>query len=1227
MPSVIALVYWIENGQTRILDRKHNNIVLSQENTEEKLAPEETHIEVYRALEDGIPLVLLTELIISASGSPREITVGQLLWDGLEVMEIDSPIPARIEGNGDITLQITPGEHVIHVAARYLENTQTFKTHPRSPLWPATEYLSFSSNSEFRQVQLTGANSIDTSQVDIPEDWSALPTYRLTPDITLTMTTEFRGNHSPAANKIAATRDLWLRFDGNGLIAREQLEGETFQDWRIDAQPDTQLGRAVVDEQPVLITEFNGQQGIEIRDSYFNLDAVTEIDDIGNFSATGWNTNTDSLTATLHTPPGWQVLHASGVSTIRGTWSSQWDLWDIFLVLIILATTQKLLGNKAAVLAAFTLILTYHTSGAPIALFAVLLLLLAILSKATQKILVATSYLCGGIFALLLLSIINFSVDGFRLAIYPSLEHKLVNRYGDSTQYTPKRHRFSSQSADITLAEPSLEEVVVTGVKQQYGPRYVTRDSDRVQTGPGLPTWLWNRTLFKSDSLVSSDTNISVIYSPPWATRLWRVLNIFLIIGFSLILAYRIKPLLRFHQNTHPNDDNPSPNKKHTSDDNTESTPASLSTPGSSITGSSTPCIVGALLCIALTALLSLQSFPSYAEEFPPQYLLEELKQDILQAPACLPHCVSLNDGSLTITEDTFSLTAEVYADTNIELPLPNGNRGVHLLDVELIEKETSHRRFLKDKIKAPLVRSKNALSTYLRRGHYQLIITGELKGDSASLSLPLPIHNFKLTAKGWNVEGIIDGRIPSGTLSFQRITASTHTGQSTLTPAPVKPFVKLKRTFIFDKDWKVETEVTRVAPHTEAFSISLPLLDNENPLSSHLDIQDKQVTLHFRANQEEALWTSLLQHSETIVLTAANTDTYVEVWHFLPSSLWRIHYEGIPPIKPEDEATHQLWRPWPGETLQATINRPSGIKGATYTIESADLVFQAGENVQVSKLELEIRASLGETFTFNLPDESKVMSLSHDNRSLNIPKDNEIRIPLRPGKQRVAIEFQQNTPIQWIQTTPQVALPTQATNIDIVYEAPRDRWTLYLTGPDLGPAMLYWGVLCVIILGAIALHFLARALGWPIPVTLLGWMILGLGLSTTNSVGTLIAALFFFAVAWKMQLNTNQFSQKHLRLIQAGMIFLTLITALFVMSAVPMGLLGSPEMKVIGNNSSAFRYIFYQDFSQANEFPTAIVVSAPMIVYRLMMLLWSLWLSMNVIRWGSWWWESFTKQ
>jgi len=85
------------------------------------------------------------------------------------------------------------------------------------------------------------------------------------------------------------------------------------------------------------------------------------------------------------------------------------------------------------------------------------------------------------------------------------------------------------------------------------------------------------------------------------------------------------------------------------------------------------------------------------------------------------------------------------------------------------------------------------------------------------------------------------------------------------------------------------------------------------------------------------------------------------------------------------------------------------------------------------------------------------------------------------------------------------------------------------------------------------------------------------------------------------------------------------LLAALALVSAVKKGLLGYPEMQVMGNGSTAYNLLWYSD-RVSGPTARAWILSVPMYVYRLLMLAWALWLASSLISWLKWGWESVTR-
>jgi hypothetical protein len=136
---------------------------------------------------------------------------------------------------------------------------------------------------------------------------------------------------------------------------------------------------------------------------------------------------------------------------------------------------------------------------------------------------------------------------------------------------------------------------------------------------------------------------------------------------------------------------------------------------------------------------------------------------------------------------------------------------------------------------------------------------------------------------------------------------------------------------------------------------------------------------------------------------------------------------------------------------------------------------------------------------------------------------------------------------------------------------------------------------------------------------------------------GAAAVASWFFALAarrhWatgRLHANSNNPGSNHRstrfasNAVQLLLVIWTLVAAAFLLNAVRVGLLGYPDMMITGNGSNAQLLSWYQDRFTAQIDPTW-VFSAPVLAYRLLMLLWALWLAASILRWVKWAWGCFS--
>jgi hypothetical protein len=94
--------------------------------------------------------------------------------------------------------------------------------------------------------------------------------------------------------------------------------------------------------------------------------------------------------------------------------------------------------------------------------------------------------------------------------------------------------------------------------------------------------------------------------------------------------------------------------------------------------------------------------------------------------------------------------------------------------------------------------------------------------------------------------------------------------------------------------------------------------------------------------------------------------------------------------------------------------------------------------------------------------------------------------------------------------------------------------------------------------------------------------------------------------------------------LVQVALVGLTVISLIILMFVVGAGLLGHPDMFIVGNGSTRWLLSWFEPRS-GPELPTPSVISISVWYYRLLMLFWALWLAASLLKWLTRGWQQFT--
>ena len=260
----------------------------------------------------------------------------------------------------------------------------------------------------------------------MPPEWRELPAFRMEPSRGLRIVEKRRGNQGSAADQLALRRTWHLDFDAGGATVVDRVTGTLRSSLRLEMDEATALGRAAIAGQDQPITKRTGGErlGVEVALGALALEADSRVTGgARRLPAVGWAHDFDEVAATLMVPPGYRLLHVTGVDDARATWISRWDLLAIFFVLLIGVATGRLLGREHALLAFATLALVWPEPDAPKLVWLALVVAEALRRVARRgRAARAAQLLHVAVVVTLVVIAVPFAIQHLRVGLFPALE-------------------------------------------------------------------------------------------------------------------------------------------------------------------------------------------------------------------------------------------------------------------------------------------------------------------------------------------------------------------------------------------------------------------------------------------------------------------------------------------------------------------------------------------------------------------------------------------------------------------------------------------------------------------------------------------------------------------------------------------------------------------------------------------------------------------------------------
>jgi hypothetical protein len=1188
IPRESTLVTLSINGKPVVpLNREYaNELYLSSGRTPQQ-QEDQIQLVVGRVIQDGFPLTMQVHIELFVYGQSREERIGPIALPGFEVVSVESKLPTSINDDGSMQVQLQAGEHKIIALLRAVEPLESLHKPTLPEPWPAEEVWSFAPDAQLRTIRIESATLADRSQVQLPIDFPYDHSLYLMGNQDQMQLVELSRGQGKVSNELTIQRNAWLSFNGDQLINQDTILGTMRTGWRFNVSQPFHLKQVVdndlyYDKHKLITQQSNSegpstpQEGIEWRSSQVNISATARTDFQSALPLSAWQQTIQSIETRLQLPPGYRLLHASGYDRIHNSWLSRWNIFSVFLLILTTTVVYRLFSWPQAIAAFLLLSLGMHEPYIPKLLTLLSALLLLINSWFTQSRFKSFIHKVTTLAVVLLsIQLFFFSLNQIQTALYPDLENQSVAfNLGTLKKQLDRENKFAAVELE---SEAILDEIMVTGSRvSSPAQEIISNDPDaHTQAGLGVPEWSWNQYILYRNGPITNDEQQQLFILYPWQSFVIHCLLVLL--GGYLLLCFA---RLIFGR------------------------------------GNTANSVVPASLFLMISLSLFTPHWALAQESYPSEQQLAELQQRLLSTTHCQAVCTSLSNVTLSDNEvgNLINLSGDIHSkdSTTFLLPSYNNEQPWAIREITINDQAIPVYHHDGDYL-IPVSPGINRLSMVVdSQGYRQL-----------SFTFASQQAYFETKLQHWQSSGLFNHRLNNNTLTLSRLSTQTTNPGESKASYQAKPLIEVERILSLDLEPRFEIRVEHAFSSATATHVELPLLDNEMFLTSYNDAQhqDNKVSFTLESGDQHRLFTRLplLQHYEW----QANTNPDIaERWSILVSPLLNVRINGTPLLAPTggfgSGYIYFYYKPRSGEHISIEVSRPKAVPGNTIAIQNAHHELSVGRRLSESRLDMDLTVTNSGVYQIPFPDHAELLSVSLNDDELPVQViDGVIELPVNQSTQSISLNWRQAIDKNWHLKTPALDLQQPMANITTVINAPEERWLLWVYGDGIGPALRFWSLLAFMVLVAFALSRVPAS-----PLAFHQWLLLGFGFSAVHSWWFVWIVGFFFILA-KRRSNPPNFEHKwRSRAIQSGFTLLSIITFILLLNTVVSGLLSQPDMHIANPLSRYAPLHWYQDMS-SGTLPVSGVISVPMWFYRVAMLLWALWFSLQFVQWLRWTWGS----
>jgi len=618
---------------------------------------------------------------------------------------------------------------------------------------------------------------------------------------------------------------------------------------------------------------------------------------------------------------------------------------------------------------------------------------------------------------------------------------------------------------------------------------------------------------------------------------------------------------------------------------------------------------------IILPIMLYASSF-AYAQ-YPSDFTIEKLEKDYIESKTCKEVCGS----TLGINVKSISDSRVVEIDINVS--------ATQLTVIALPFKEDSFlwKEFLLNGKKTNAITSRGGkIFVAVPKGNNIVSFSAKMKTGQNNIEFLEDPKSFENTSGKYAVLKQVGG---SFFLQLETIKETQVEAEEQKVSLEIfgQPLYSIKRELFLSEKWKMRTTISPFLniEGNKVSTIKVPLISGEQPLNSELEIVNGSVSIS--VGNTEVSWDSSLTPKDKI--TFKNTDTKnIETWVIYNENNWLYSYSGLNPINATGSNQYKTinsWTMWPNEAVDLSISLPKVVEGINKNVTNLSFTTNWKNNPLVHNVSFSINTSIGGRYVIDFEDKkAEVISLLiGGNKVESAIKDGKLSIDLFVGENKVNLNYKSGSD-KIFYKNPTIKFETQVTNATFVNQLDK-RWLLFAGGGDIRPAVLLWGIL-------IALGLIAVVLGKTLktPLGIVSWLLLLFGLAQTSLIACLLVIGWLVAYGYRDKMigiltNESILDAKKFNRMQLGLGILTGLGLMTLISMVAIGLLGNPEIFVLGHGSSS-NYLNWYVQSWDGESKNPWIVSLPISVYRGIMLAWAVWLAFSLMTWLKWMWQEYSK-